>query len=119
MVVKEDVTRKEVYKKQLRAWQGFKSRAFAIVRAVILHPRKREGYVLPPISPLVFRGEMLPMKANCTNEEEVIDYSYDYYDDDDSEDGGNREKVEEPDNDDLEEPQCNCRRCNDRYLYCW
>ncbi|KAL7468393.1 hypothetical protein ACHAXS_008614 [Conticribra weissflogii] len=144
LVVHEQITRKELYKCQLRAWEGYRSRCFAIVRMVIRHPRKREEYDLKPVEDAEFRGEMVSMKDGCTNEENVIDYTYDFeelYEDEDEEDEPvvnkmsameddsrtmkrigdqdaeeTEEKVKELE--DLEEPQCSCLKCKENF-YCW
>mmetsp|Transcript_22205 Transcript_22205/g.46204 ORF Transcript_22205/g.46204 Transcript_22205/m.46204 type:complete len:387 (+) Transcript_22205:308-1468(+) len=142
LVVHERITRKELYKCQLRAWEGYRSRCFAIVRMVIRHPRKREEYELKPVEEVAFRGEMVSMKDGCTNEENVIDYSYDFeelYDDEDDEQVTNilstkvedktstkrigdqdAEEIEEhvQELEDLEEPQCSCLKCKETF-YCW
>mmetsp|Transcript_18505 Transcript_18505/g.44540 ORF Transcript_18505/g.44540 Transcript_18505/m.44540 type:complete len:409 (-) Transcript_18505:159-1385(-) len=69
-------TRRQVYWMQLRAWEGHKSRAFAVLE--VAKEAMVERHDLPPIAPLKHRGEMVPMNEECKNEESVISFKYDW-----------------------------------------
>ena len=139
LVVDPNTTRNEIYKKQLRAWNGFTSRAFAVLMTVSentisISPGDRrkiepsdawlvEGKSLPPISQLQNRGKMLPMNEKCMNEEKVIDFKFDWTHKDkkagsqsagaQSSDTINLEEVKEKDN--WESPACICKECKVKF----
>mmetsp|Transcript_7354 Transcript_7354/g.16000 ORF Transcript_7354/g.16000 Transcript_7354/m.16000 type:complete len:398 (+) Transcript_7354:167-1360(+) len=107
LIVHPNITRKELYHMQLRAWDGFKSRAFAILAAVAEYPlEKNEKHDLPSITPLQHRGEMVPMCEHCMNEEGVIKYKYDW----DREENLSEEDEKE-EYDDWDRPCCSCVGC--------
>lgn len=69
------VERKYIYMKQLRAWDAYKRRVFEILKVVIDNPTDDEGSVkVDGVISLKHRGEMVPMKKLCENEEKCIPF---------------------------------------------
>ena len=79
MIVKPKATREEVYHAQLRAWDGYKSRAFAVLATVAEKPMESElGHDLPPIVQFRHQVELFLVNKNCMNKENIIEYNYDW-----------------------------------------
>ena len=74
-----NATREEVYHAQTRVWDRYKSRAFATFMTMAENSIWSElGHDLPPIVPLWYQVELFPINENCMNEENIIEYNYDW-----------------------------------------
>ena len=77
--MKSNAMGEEVYHAQLHAWGGYKLRAFTVLATVVENPMGSElGHDLPPIVPLRHRVELFLVNENCMNEENIIEYNYDW-----------------------------------------
>ena len=111
--IEEDITRKALYKKQLSAWQAYKTRVFEVLGLGIRYPAEMErasdterASEMFYIAPLKHRGPMMQMTELCKNEEECIPFTYIPS----TRDEGEEEHVEK-DGDLMDKPACQCRVC--------
>ena len=64
-----NATRREAYYAQLRAWDGLKSRAFAVLETAADHCAGRKCVrVPPPVAPVGNQAEMVPVDERCAND---------------------------------------------------
>ncbi|KAL3799225.1 hypothetical protein ACHAWO_000457 [Cyclotella atomus] len=75
ITVEIGVERKYLYLKQFRAWDIYKRRVFEILKVVAANPTKEEGSIqVENVIKLKHRGDMVPMKNHCNNEERCIPF---------------------------------------------
>jgi hypothetical protein len=75
ITVEIGVERKYLYLKQLRAWDAYKRRVFEVLKVVSENPTKDEGLIkVENVTELKHRGDMVPMKNHCNNEERCIPF---------------------------------------------
>jgi len=119
------MTRKEVYHRQLIAWDAYKCRVFALIATVVDNPMGEEEEEEAPIVPVPHRGEMVPMKDRCFNEERAIDFGIEQTRErkaDNKEPNtankaeNNNAGSEKDGKDDWSGPACGCVECKEKFL---